>query len=156
MSLNDVRLSPLMVQQLYQDTLVGKATLPFLGGNRHHIVLMVNNPADVYLADAQMVFLTGILKACNLDLDDIALINFHANPRVTNKEINHELYAKVMLLFGVAPADIDLPFTIPHFQIQEYNDQKYLSAPALDVLQNDVDQKKKLWTSLQQIFIPGS
>jgi hypothetical protein len=57
-----------------------------------------------------------------------------------------------MLLFGVDTSDLELPFTIPFFQIQNFNSQEYLTAPALKDLLENKNLKKDLWKSLQKLF----
>jgi hypothetical protein len=164
MSLDNVQLPPLIIQQLYEKTLIGKAetfeqpnissgVLNFLGGNASNIILLVKNEEVTYLTDTQLKFLTGILNACKLNLNNIAALNIHQNKRLTYKKLSTDLNAKVVLLFGVTSQEIDLPFTIPEFQIQSFNNQKYICTPGLDILEKDVELKKKLWTSLKQIFL---
>jgi DNA polymerase III psi subunit len=105
------------------------------------------------MTEQQSVFLIDILNACKLNMNDVAVVNLHQNKEVTHKKLATELEAKIVLLFGVSTEEINLPFTIPEFQVQSFNTQKYMRAPSLDILQNEIELKKKLWTSLKQIFL---
>ena len=56
------------------------------------------------------------------------------------------------MMFGILPDAIQLPFVMPKFQRQSYNNQVYLAIPSLNELENNKDLKRKLWIVLQQIF----
>jgi hypothetical protein len=55
-----------------------------------------------------------------------------------------------IFLFGVLPADLQFPLHFPYFQLQQYNNQVYISAPALSQLAVNKEQKKELWACLQK------
>ena len=57
-----------------------------------------------------------------------------------------------LLLFGVQPAEIELPLDFPNYQIQRYNNQVYLTAPLLSNFKDNKAEKTKLWNCLKQIF----
>ena len=59
----------------------------------------------------------------------------------------------IILMFGVEPSDIGLPFSIPDFQIQLYNNIQYHTAPSLDKLENDKQMKQLLWENLKKLFL---
>ncbi|HEY5390715.1 MAG TPA: hypothetical protein VIJ57_01275, partial [Hanamia sp.] len=61
--------------------------------------------------------------------------------------------SKKLLLFGVSSTQLELPFSIPFFQVQSFNDQLYMTAPPLKNFLNNKDLKKELWTSLQKLFL---
>lgn len=164
MSLNDIELPAFIIQDLFQKTLVDlsvnekKPTIPankelnFFGGNKQHIVLLVNNTDTAFVTDQQLTFLSGILNACKLTLEDIGLVNISSYPSISYKTISDAFTPRIIILFGISTDAIQLPFLMPDFQRQSYNNQVYLAAPALQTLENDKDMKRKLWTVLQQIF----
>jgi len=96
-----------------------------------------------------------MLEACKLNLGDVAIINHQTIP-VSFAELNRQLNPKNILLFGLEPITIKLPFTIPEFKIQEFGACHYLYVPSLDELNQDNDagklQKSKLWLCLKQMF----
>ena len=167
MSLDNIQLPPVILQDLYKNSLVDlrsangsekpstKAGLAFLGDNQKKIVIVVNERDAIYLPDDDLNFLMGILTACHLDMADIALLNLSANPSLDHNRINTELIAEKILLFGVDPMVLSLPLQFPHYQVQQYNNQVYLAAPALNILQDDKVEKMKLWACLKKIFLPG-
>lgn len=164
MNLNEIELPAFVIQDLFQKTLVdlsGKEKkqivseskeLNFFGGNKQHIILLVNNADATFVTDQQLTFLSGILNACKLTLEDIGLLNIASYPAISYKTISDAFTPRIIMLFGISTDTIQLPFLMPDFQRQSYNNQVYLAAPSLQTLENDKEMKRKLWTVLQQIF----
>jgi hypothetical protein len=126
--------------------------LNFFGGNKQHIILLVNNPGEAFISDQQLTFLSGVLNACKLTLEDIGLVNIAAYPSISYKKISDTFTPRIVMMFGILPDAIELPFVMPEFQRQSYNNQVYLAVPSLGALENNKDLKRKLWVVLQQIF----
>ncbi len=96
-------------------------------------------------------FLTGIIQACKLSVNDISRVS------PTSEEINfkylQDLYqSPIVLMFDITPAEMGLPVFFPHFQLQNFSGVTYLSAPDLITLENDKLLKSKLWLCLKQYF----
>lgn len=164
MSLDNIRLPGFILQDLFQKTLVDlsgkenvlspskKNEINFFGGNKQHIILVVSNLNATFVSDEQLTFLSGILAACKLTLEDVGLLNIASDPRVSYKKITEAFNPRIMIMFGVLPDQLQLPFLMPEFQRQSYNNQLYLAVPSLTELENNKDLKRKLWVVLQQIF----
>ena len=164
MSLDNIKLPPIVIQQLFTRSLVDykkeeaaeeKTTskqFAVLGNNRQHIIILIDNEETLYLPDEELNFLFGVLAACNLVMDDIAILNIKKNTAFDYKSLGREFQPEKVFLFGVSPAQIELPLDFPHYQIQRYNNQAYLYAPALSHFHNNKAEKTKLWTCLKQIF----
>lgn len=164
MSLDNIQLPGFIIQDLFQKNLVDlsqnyaeeikseEKTVQFFGGNKQHIIILVDTADAVFVSDEQLTFLSGILNACKLNLEDVGIINMHNYRDVSYKIIHENFTPRIVIMFGVTPESVELPFVIPYFQKQTFNNQIYLSAPALTVLESDKDLKRKLWTALQQIF----
>ncbi|MDQ6844205.1 MAG: hypothetical protein M3Z92_07625 [Bacteroidota bacterium] len=129
-----------------------KNKIDFLGGNEKKIVFLVYNENHKFLDDSQLTFLSGLILACNITLADIAVINLHYNKEVTYLDLFNEFQSQKILSFGVQPSRLDLPFSIPYFQVQAFQEIEYLFSPGLEELRVDLDKKKQLWISLQKIF----
>jgi len=99
---------------------------------------------------AGMQFLSDILRACRLTLDGVAL--FEGPGPGDLDTLRTECDPRVMILFGITPAQTGLPLHFPSFQVQDHDGIKLLSAPEIGALQDDKAQKGKLWQSLKQIF----
>jgi len=163
MSLENIRLSPLSVQNLYQHNLVliqknkkpSKApgnSIKHLGSNEKNITILIHNEEAAFLTDTELDFLSKILSACKLTLADVAIINLHKEKQLDHEKISAVFTPGKIILFGIDPTTVNLPFQIPHFQVQKYNKQLYITAPSLGVLESDKELKKLLWNCFQQIF----
>ena len=163
MSLNNIQLSGEACKNLFQNNLVqlikiGPETKSVstktesLGENLQKIFFLVNDPSCRFLTDAEMEMVTKLLSACKLSMADIALVNYHFNP-MDYHSISEMFGSKKLLLFGVSSTQLELPFSIPFFQVQSFHDQLYMTAPPLKNFLNNKDLKKELWTSLQKLFL---
>jgi len=126
--------------------------LKSLGGNQKNILVVVKNANITYLPDEDLEFLTNILKACKLNLEDVAIVNTNNNPGEGYKEYLKNWSSKIVLLFGVDPVSFDLPVNFPEFQVQSLTNTKFLYSPSLNECRTDKLLKSKLWVSLQRIF----
>jgi len=169
MSLNKIQLPGSVIAGLFRHALVlsdkknieienstgAKPAFNFLGSNLKKITLIVNSTRPFFLEDQYLLFFTKMLDACKLGIKDVAIINHNTNP-VTIAELNEELNPRIVLLFGLEPTAIKLPFNSPSFKIQEYNNCFYLYVPGLDELSKDTEEgkllKSKLWVCLRKLF----
>lgn len=164
MSLDNIQLPPATIAALYRKTLIESkgephsekkgnvSSISILGKNQKGVLIIVQNDAVAYLPDEELNFLLGILNACRLNMDDVGIFNLQKNKDADYKTISVELKAEKVFLFGAGADEIKLPLSFPHYQVQKYNNQVYLTAPALNKLQNDKAEKTKLWNCLKQIF----
>lgn len=127
----------------------------YLGDNGKKISILVNEANAVYLSETSLDFLTKILGACKLNMGDVAVINIEQQPMLFS-DIKKSLTPTVCLLFNVVAEKIQLPFTIPHYQVQQYANCTFLMAPELSTYYTESDsakiEKTKLWVSLKRIF----
>ena len=139
-------------QQDVKKNLSKKIKINSLGDNERNILFLVNNNENKFLADDEMKLLTDLLQACKISMGDIALVNFYENREMNYQELLEQFQSKKILMFGVSAADLDLPFAIPFFQIQKFQEQIYMICPSLSDFINNVELKKDLWKSLKKIF----
>ncbi len=125
--------------------------LGWLGGNEKKVTVLVHETGVRHLNDADLAQLVKILTACKLSLADIAIVN-HARHAVNYKQLAGDLQPRYVLLFGVSPAAIELPFTIPLYQVQRHGSTAFIHSVALDVLATDTVAKKSLWDGLKKLF----
>lgn len=127
----------------------------FLGSNLQKITLLVHEKEAVYLPDDSLQFLSNILGACQLNLGDVAIVN-HSNDPVNYLFLKEALTPAFLLLFGVTAQGVELPFTIPHYQVQKYDNCQILLAPPLHTLLGNTQEarleKSKLWLCLKKMF----
>lgn len=164
MSLDNIQLPATILQGLYSKSLydleshksvlsdIPPASLTFLGSNQKKIAILVNCETAIYLPDDELNFLMGILTACKLSMADVALVNLYKNEGLNYAVLTEQVNAEKIFLFGLNTASIELPLQFPHYQVQKFNNQVYLSSVALNELQADKEEKMKLWNCLKKIF----
>jgi hypothetical protein len=173
MSLDKIKLPHSLISDLYRNSLVlpGKdlqmpapeeknrseqrQVLRVLGNNLKKTILIAEDPDASFLPEHHLNFLIKILEACKMNLADVAIINLLSYP-IGFSELNRELSPRIVILFGLEPTRIKLPFHIPAFKIQEYDHCQFLFVPALNELNQDNDEgkllKSKLWLCLKNLF----
>lgn len=127
----------------------------FLGSNLQKITLVVSEKEAAYLEDASLRFLTAILDACKYNLGDVAIVNHHKDAVVYSR-IKQELTPRALILFGITTQQLQLPFTIPDYQVQSYDQCQLLVAPPLHTMLGESQEarleKSKLWLCLKKMF----
>lgn len=179
MGLNDLQLSPEIIARLYPSSLIAtdssvsdqtlkpgnmapvkktkvepasEAALKSLGNNHKNILIVVNYTELVHLPDEELSFLTNMLAACKLSLDDVAIINQNNYKETSYKDVLNRFQSRNVFLFGVDPLAFGLPVSFPHFQVQNVAGCTFLFAPSLKENRTDKLIKSKLWLSLRSIF----
>ena len=179
MGLNDLQLSSDIIARLYPSSLIAsdgsapvqtpkpddivptinikaepapETALKSLGNNHKNILIVVNYPELVHLPDEELSFLTNMLAACKLSLDDVAIINQNNYKDIACKDLLVHFQSKTVFLFDVDPLVFGLPVSFPHFQVQNVAGCTFLFAPSLEENRTDKLIKSKLWLSLRSIF----
>ena len=179
MSLNDIQLNQATLAALYSDCLVGDTVngpgpanttrmekqpdlahvtpqhpplFRSLGNNRKHILAVVEHPGSAFLPDEDLQFLTRMLTACKLSLDDVAIVNRQHQPEAQALDYDRQFAARVIFLFGIAPLDFGLPVSFPLYQVQQVAQTTYLATQPLDQRDQDPQMKARLWAALKRIF----
>ncbi len=127
----------------------------FLGSNLQKITLLVSEKEAVYLQDDCLQFLSAILGACKLNLGDVAIVNHHNDP-VDYSFLKEKLSPNFLILFGVTAQQLQLPFTVPYYQVQKYDNRQFLLCPPLTMMLGETQEakleKSKLWLCLKKMF----
>ena len=170
MSLNSIKFDTTDIALLFKNTLVeintGQVVSPqtkinddlaaagwkYLGENKKKILVVVRHPEVPHIPDKQLAFLTKLLGACNLNLADVAILNFQDHSSSEFSEILNYFKPKVVLMFEIEPAEFGMPMIFPQFQVQGYKDAVFVSSPSLQVIEPDKTLKGKLWICLKKIF----
>ena len=159
MSLNNISLPPKLVADLYPSSLIESdassnkpSLIKFLGKNQKNILILVSKENIPFIEENELKFLTSILSACKLSLADVAIINLKTVGIADYRFFTKQLKSKTILLFDVDSQAIDLPFNFPHFQLQQFDQSTYLSAPALSFIEKEKPLKTQLWNCLKTIF----
>ena len=128
----------------------------YLGGFDKKVAIVLAEHFHPHIADEDLEFLSKLLVACKLSLNDVAIINVVNNPNMSR--LWELMPSKALLLFDVDHAHVGLSFRRPHFEIQEWSGSSFMSAPALEKFRTGPDAavqalKRQLWTGLQKIFL---
>ncbi|MGV3559097.1 hypothetical protein [Larkinella arboricola] len=108
---------------------------------------------DEELMPGELIFLENILKAINLSLDDVDMLNlagsglvdFHAV--LENKTLHH------FISFGVPFKTIHLNIQMDRYQPIRIFGITFLLADPLSAIEADQKLKRKLWAVLKQVFL---
>lgn len=129
--------------------------ISFLGDNQKKITILLKDSSAVHVADESLQFLTAILAACKLNMGDVAIVNT-ANQTVKYTQIKIELQPTTLLLFDINAASIALPFEVPQYQVQQYDNCTLLFSAPLQAMLVKTDaaklEKGKLWNALKKTF----
>jgi hypothetical protein len=138
-----------------ESSLPDAGKIRFLGENRKKLTIIATDVDAIFLKEDDLAFLINILKACHLTLADIAIINM-ATHDLHYDQIKQQLDPLNILLFDVEPSSIRLPFLVPVFQLQKFDNRTIMVAPPLTALNKPNAEgkllKTKLWLSLKQMF----
>jgi hypothetical protein len=129
--------------------------LAYLGSNKKQISIIVNDATAIHLDDSLLQILSAILNACKLNLADVAIINMNTQ-QVNDATVRKELAPTVVLLFGVETATVGLPFSIPDYKVQQFDNCSYVQAASLTKMTGSTTEakmeKSKLWLCLKDMF----
>ncbi|MEM6525112.1 MAG: hypothetical protein AAF693_15015 [Bacteroidota bacterium] len=116
----------------------------YISGNTSGHVLII---AELPLSEVHSTLLSKIMAAVKISFDDLAFM------KLSKAGLLGELdqFPKYILLFGDTNA---LDFLPPSkYEAFEFKSKTFLQSASLDVLENSVVDKKKLWSALQTIFL---
>jgi hypothetical protein len=129
--------------------------LSYLGSNKKHISIIVRDEEAIHLQDDLLEILSAILSACKLNLADVAIVNMHKQ-HIDDTILRKQLSPAITILFGVETTAIDLPFSIPIYKPQAFNNCTYMQSVSLDKMRGNGTEakveKSKLWVSLKSLF----
>ncbi|RYY90288.1 MAG: hypothetical protein EOO15_03225 [Chitinophagaceae bacterium] len=127
------------------------ATPPAFLGQHGKGILMVNeDPENVFIADGDLEVLTKIMDRAGTGLAEIAIVNWSRLGHTDGPALVTGLNSGRVLLFGITPERFGLPAVFPHFQVQKLAGRSYLCAPPVATLANaDATVKKAFWNAFQ-------
>lgn len=123
--------------------------IPFLGQYQQKIIWLVNNEGHAFADKADMALLESILKACGLQLSDIALINLHG-AQFNFEDIKTSFQPQRIIVLGSAFGFF--PANLPLHAKTQFDDITVVTGASLQTMQSDKEAKGKLWNLLKPIF----
>jgi hypothetical protein len=129
-------------------------TFSTLGDNAQGVVLLVRLPAEQFRKLHRNVFLNNLLKAINLVMADVVLVNVESPYPVALANLRKEIAATCILAFGKNLLDVAVRTTQiyepVHFPNQGLN---YLAGAEVEMIEYDNSLKKRLWAGLKSMFL---
>ena len=108
---------------------------------------------DEDLLPSDVLFLEKILKAVNLDVTGVDLLNVHGTQNVNFAELLQHKVIHHFFTFGVPFSRINLDIMMDRYHPVRFEGITFLMADSLPAIEVDVALKKKLWESLKKIFL---
>ncbi len=158
----DKNLPIALINKLYSDVLYNveevkvhvsetKTSISYIGDNNKYISILVNYDGTKIIPPDQLKFLLGILSACKLKPEDVAIINYK-KPLISIEQIFSELSPRAIMAFNIEPVKLKLPQGLATLSVHEIDDVNFILAPALDSIRTDLPLKKQLWLALRKLF----
>lgn len=159
MSLNNILLPAQLLADLYKNVLVEDSTrsvpqkkpVGYLGGNEKNILILVTHKSALFLPDKELDFLTTILSGCELNLSDVAIVNWQKAEEKDDTVIQ-QLLPKEILFLDVLPIVVGFSSDTTPYVLQKAGAIQFLYAPSLSQIEKTKQSKSKLWLALKQLF----
>ncbi|GAB4033615.1 hypothetical protein [Spirosoma gilvum] len=116
----------------------------------NHKVLLL---ADEELDPSNLLFLEKILKAVNLNIEGVDLLNLHGVKDLNFAELLRGKYINHFITFGVPFERINLDIMMDRYSPVRFEGITFLMADSLPTIEADQNLKKRLWTALQRVFL---
>ena len=149
-------LPPQVIAALYENVLTDESDdqvrVPLQDTVEKKKAIFIAESEGTSLPDNKKIFLDAIIKACKLDPSEVEVITDKNAIASDYKKIGERFSPASVVLFGPSPSAISLPVFFPPFQVQLFQETKYLHAPALETIENDKNLKLQLWQCLKQLF----
>ena len=129
--------------------------ISFLGKNLSQMVILVDYNNEVYLPENQLNFIGNILKACKMNLADVAIVNVNKQP-INIGELSRQLNPQNLVIFGIDTNRINFDKQLTSFNIITYDGMQVFTAPSLELLNQEGEEgkllKSKLWLCMKQML----
>jgi hypothetical protein len=129
-----------------------KISFNYKGNNQRNILILVNDAQNPVSTSEGRLLLNNLMKSVNITIDDAALLNWSAYPHADFTALKAFFNCKIVLSFGVSPAELKLADFESH-QLSEKDGVKFIFTHLAHVLVSDVGAKRILWESLQSLFL---
>lgn len=116
----------------------------------NHKVLLL---ADEELDPSNLLFLEKILNAVNLNIDGVDLLNLHGVKDVDFAELVRGKHINHLITFGVPFERLHLDILMDRYTPVRFEGITFLMADSLPTIEADINLKKRLWGSLQRVFL---
>ena len=115
----------------------------------HNVLLL----ADEELDPSNLLFLEKILKAVNLNVAGVDLLNLRGAQNVDFDQLLKGKYINHFITFGVPFERINLDIMMDRYAPVRFEGITFLMADSLPTIEADQQLKKRLWAALQRVFL---
>ena len=130
-------------------------SINYLGNNLKKIALVVYYPEHTHMPEDHLNFLINVLKACNLTIADIAIINVCKQPLDFNT-LQTTLKTDKLVNFGVEESQFSINMEWPLYTVQQNHGVMLFKTPGIVKLNQKDEESKlhktKLWLCLKELF----
>ena len=127
----------------------------YTGENKKHVTIIINQDSTTVISTEWSTFLTSVLSACKLTLNDVVIVNTHKKT-INYSQIITQFKSQYLIVFDVAPSLIGIPAAIPNYDIRVNDNCSFVFSESISLmLNNTADAKQvkmRLWTSLKKLF----
>ena len=127
----------------------------YTGENKKHVTIIINQDSTTVISTEWSTFLTSVLSACKLTLNDVVIVNTHKKT-INYSQIITQFKSQYLIVFDVAPSLIGIPAAIPSYDIRVNDNCSFVFSESISLmLNNTADAKQvkmRLWTSLKKLF----
>lgn len=109
--------------------------------------------ADEELDPSNLLFLEKILKAVNLNIEGVDLLNLQGAHNMDFNELLRGKFVHHFITFGVPFERINLDIMMDRYSPVRFEGITFLMADSLPTIEADQQLKKRLWGALQRIFL---
>lgn len=115
---------------------------------KHKVLLL----ADEDLSPSDLLFLEKILKAVNLDVSGVDLLNLYGVSDIDFASVLRNKYINHFITFGVPFRRINLDILMDRYQPIRFDGITFLMVDSLPVIEANQTLKRQLWNSLKRVF----
>ena len=137
-----------VIKQIEEDKPAEKPYYQYMGDNNKSFLVVINNPSLDYLAKTDLEFLLKILKARNLVLEDIAILNKAKYQNLSFENLKEFFGFNKMLTFGINPKEFGIADITANKKFS-FKKTVILGTWDLNQLNTDVKKKTTFWSELK-------
>ncbi|OAQ38648.1 hypothetical protein A5893_14680 [Pedobacter psychrophilus] len=140
-------IAPILSNTLIKDEVV-KLDYKYLGDNNKYVLIIVNEPNFDFLNKKDLTFLTKILGAKKLEINDVAIINLAKYPSLDFNDLKSFFGFSKLITFGINPKILKVDGSVPNKKFM-FKDIAILGTWDLYKLDEDVKKKTTFWNELK-------
>jgi hypothetical protein len=129
-----------------------KINYPFLGQNARRILILVNGAEYPESINSGAALLWNIVKAIKLQPNDVAVFNHAAYPNLPFEDLQAYFQPQLLISFGIASTALKMD-PQPLQVLVNLEKMNAIFSLTLQGLDEDLNNKKLLWKSLQQLSL---